>query len=314
MARHIILDTAAPSAAPTAEGVHWIKTTDPKGAWLSVGTATVDDWLEQGAGGGGTALSVAGADLAGDPIVVSNVDTIGLDPTQFAITDMGSGDATVQLQPDFVASLGGGAPNFFPVWTQPTTARHVPGAAAAISNTPAVMSPAFAANRTWAIPFLMTQAGTIYALSMNLGGTVPAGNFEFSFQPFPGNNSPADIPVQYKEVLAFTALGAEVEQALTTPVVLEAGLHVLYVRAAAAAASMTCAQISSLGTGAGTTVHDPVAATLVHAELIGGCALTRNYNSGALDVGQFPHPFDDGTAVTTNTAPRVRLSIDWLAP
>jgi len=53
MGMHIIKSTSAPSDAPDAEGIHWIKTTDPKGEWVSVGTASVGDWLERGAGGGG---------------------------------------------------------------------------------------------------------------------------------------------------------------------------------------------------------------------------------------------------------------------
>ncbi len=55
MGQHITNQTTEPSAAPSAIGVHWIKTTAPKGTWLSVGTSDVSDWVRQdGAGGGGS--------------------------------------------------------------------------------------------------------------------------------------------------------------------------------------------------------------------------------------------------------------------
>lgn len=43
--RHVYRDVVAPSAAPTSTGHHWIDTVAGR-AWISVGTASVADWLE----------------------------------------------------------------------------------------------------------------------------------------------------------------------------------------------------------------------------------------------------------------------------
>ena len=57
MAKHIYIETVAPSVAPTAVGHHWINTAD-KEHYVSVGTGSVGDWIyipkmsDIGGGGG----------------------------------------------------------------------------------------------------------------------------------------------------------------------------------------------------------------------------------------------------------------------
>ena len=58
MPRHIITATVAPTAAPTAIGIHYIDTVTGL-EYISVGTSTVDDWKVRGSGSGGGAVHPA---------------------------------------------------------------------------------------------------------------------------------------------------------------------------------------------------------------------------------------------------------------
>lgn len=52
MAKHVITATAAPSAAPTEIGLHWLDTVAKK-EYRSYGTSALGDWVEVGAGASG---------------------------------------------------------------------------------------------------------------------------------------------------------------------------------------------------------------------------------------------------------------------
>jgi hypothetical protein len=54
MAKHIITATSAPAVAPAQVGLHWLDTVAKK-EYRSYGTSSLGDWVEVGAGGGGSA-------------------------------------------------------------------------------------------------------------------------------------------------------------------------------------------------------------------------------------------------------------------
>lgn len=104
MGIHVIKSTVAPSVAPTVlqVGAHWIKTTDPKGQWIAVGSDTLADWVDQSAVAG--AVAKTGSTMTG-PLYVP--PTLPDDSDNIVTTKKYVDDLLVQLA-GWVLPLAGG--------------------------------------------------------------------------------------------------------------------------------------------------------------------------------------------------------------
>lgn len=69
MARHVIVASSAPSAAPDFKGQHYIDDAEPA-HYLAVGTSSVNDWQKVGSGGGVNPQDVYDNGDITDPLAV----------------------------------------------------------------------------------------------------------------------------------------------------------------------------------------------------------------------------------------------------
>ena len=124
MSTHIYRSPNAPSAAPTSVqlGTHWVKTTEPLGHWLAIGTADVSDWLDLlnigGGGGSGESNTLvsqgSGTSLVGTKVGTAlgvkslvagtNISIDATEPGQLLISAAGGGDGEANT----LLSQGGG--------------------------------------------------------------------------------------------------------------------------------------------------------------------------------------------------------------
>ena len=112
MSTHIYRSLNAPSAAPTSVqlGTHWVKTTEPLGHWLAIGTADVSDWLDLlniGGGGGSGESNTLVSQGSGTSLVGTKVGTALGVKSLVAGTNI-SIDATEPGQLLISAAAGGG--------------------------------------------------------------------------------------------------------------------------------------------------------------------------------------------------------------
>ena len=112
MSTHIYRSLNAPSAAPTSVqlGTHWVKTKEPLGHWLAIGTADVSDWLDLlniGGGGGSGESNTLVSQGSGTSLVGTKVGTALGVKSLVAGTNI-SIDATEPGQLLISAAAGGG--------------------------------------------------------------------------------------------------------------------------------------------------------------------------------------------------------------
>ncbi|HSH29957.1 MAG TPA: hypothetical protein VK971_08645 [Thiohalobacter sp.] len=67
MARHVIVQSGAPAAAPDYRGQHYIDDAEPA-HYLAVGTSSVSDWLKVGSGGGINPQTIYDNGTISDPL------------------------------------------------------------------------------------------------------------------------------------------------------------------------------------------------------------------------------------------------------
>lgn len=266
-------------------------------------------------GGGGGGLTALGKDAEDNYVEQPDVVWMYFDINHFSTTpytnEVGNG-ITMGLHPDFLKTI---PKDPSPVWQNPTTRRIVAGGPALVGLAPATMSPAITANATWILPFLHTKNwADIKSIAMQFGGTIPAGSVQLSIQEFPGNpivDTELVQPLIWQETFTYSELASGAAVNLPTRFGPYSGIYLMYIRFLIAAPNMTVKQITSLS-AAGNTLIDPLAELMSYTGIAqGSCALTRTYSTfpGTNDPTPI-HPFNDGVAVGTTTAPAITLIVE----
>ena len=149
---------------------------------------------------------------------------------------------------------------------------------------------------------------------MQFGGTIPVGSVQLSIQEFPGNpivGTNGMQPLIWQQTFTYSELASGAAVDLPTIFGPRSGIYLMYVRFLTAAPNMTVKQITSLS-AAGNTLTDPLAELMSYTGIAqGSCALTRTYSTfpGTNDITPI-HPFNDGVAVGTTTAPAITLIVE----